>query len=187
MQHREFDLLVPNRHVRMGVRPATHTELPIIFDLARDEIPALAAAMPTVERVMEHNEENILVFDREGEVIGVYAMLLLNGEGHSQLLTGELDTVHPRVETLVEYGRAPTAIYNWAVVANSLAAEGFRHASVYLRRPRYRNANIYARGTTPAACRIMERTGYERVGSGFQDLFRYVRIANRPGLGRDAA
>jgi hypothetical protein len=179
MQRREFDLLVPNRHVRMGVRPATHDELPSIFTFAKGEIPRLAAGICQVERVLEHNQENILVFERDGVVVGIYAMLLLSGEGLSQLLLGTLDRGNPDLASLVPAGAAPSAIYNWAVVAPRLAAEGFRHASVYLRRPRFRNANIYARGTTQRACRIMEHTGYELVGDGFAELYRYVRLPNR--------
>lgn len=163
----------------MGVRPATHGELPSIFRFAKDEIPMLAAGISQVERVLEHNGESILVFERDGEVVGVFAMLLLSGEGLNGLLLGSLDRGHPDLASLAPAGSAPSAIYNWAVAAPRLAAEGFRHASVYLRRPLFRNANIYARGTTPAACRIMEHTGYELVGDGFADLYRYVRLPNR--------
>jgi hypothetical protein len=171
----------------MGARPATQSELPLIFQLAKDQIPALAAAMPIVERIMERDRDSILVFERDSVVVGVYAMLLLNGEGLNQLFMGTLNTVEPELDTLVPADMAPSAVYNWAVVAPRLAAEGFRHASVYLRQPRFRNANIYARGTTPSACKIMEHTGYELVGTGFDDLYRYVRLPNRAAKGRDAA
>ena len=179
MQRREFDLLVPGSHVAMGVRPAAHDDLSIVFEMAKDEIPALSAAMPYVEGVIDHNPESILVFHRDDEIVGLYAMLLLSASGLERLLLGELDTAAPDVDAVVGAGVAPAAIYNWAVVARRLASEGFRHTSVYLRRPLYRQANIYARGTTAAACKIMEHTGYQLLGGPHSDLYRYVRMANR--------
>ena len=179
MQRREFDLLVPSNHVDMGVRPAAREDLPVVFEMARNEIPALSAAMPFVVGVVEHNPESILVFHRDDEIVGLYAMLLLSASGLERLLLGELDTSAPDIDAVVGPGVAPAAIYNWAVVARRLASEGFRHTSVYLRQPAYRQANIYARGTTAAACRIMEHTGYQLLEGPHSDLYRYVRMANR--------
>lgn len=179
MQRREFDLLVPTGHVEIGVRPAARYELPKVFDIARKDIPALSAAMPYVQGVVSRNSESILVFHRNDDIVGIYAMLLLSASGLERLLLGELDTSAPDVDAIVPSGEAPSAIYNWAVVAHRLASEGFRHASVYLQRPLFGRANIYARGTTPAACRIMEHTGYQLVGGHHTDLYRYVRLANR--------
>lgn len=179
MQRREFDLMVPSRHVRMCVRPALKSELPRVFEIAKTEIPALSAALPFVQGVIDHNPESVLVFEREEEIVGVYAMLLLSASGLERLLLGELDTSSPDIDAIVPGGAQPAAIYNWAVVARQLAAEGFRHTSVYLRQPLFCRANIYAKGTTPAACRIMERTGYQLLDGVGAGLYRYVRIANR--------
>ena len=179
MQRREFDLLVPSDHVQMGVRPAAQEDLPVVFDMAQKEIPALSAAMPFVVGAVERNPDSILVFHRDNEIVGLYAMLLLSAPGLERLLLDELDTSAPDRDAVVAAGVAPAAIYNWAVVARRLASEGFRHTSVYLRQPLYRRANIYARGTTAAACKIMEHTGYQLLGGPHPDLYRYVRMANR--------
>lgn len=179
MQRREFDLLVPTGHVDLGVRPAKWSELPKVFEIAKKDIPALSAAFPYVEGAINRNSESILVFHRNEEIVGVYAMLLLSASGLERLLVGELDTSAPDIDAIVRSGEEPSAIYNWAVVAHRLASEGFRHASVYLRQPRFQRANIYARGTTPAACRIMEHTGYQLLGGHYTDLYRYVRLENR--------
>ena len=157
----------------------TSSELPTVFEIAQKDIPALSAAFPYVEGAISRNAESILVFHRDDMIVGVYAMLLLSASGLERLLLGELDTSAPDIDAIVKSGEEPSAIYNWAVVAHKLAAEGFRHASVYLRQPRFERANIYARGTTPAACRIMEHTGYQLLGGRHTDLYRYVRLANR--------
>ncbi len=179
MQRREFDLLIPISHVSMSVRPARRSELPFVFDIATQKIPALSAALPFVEGVFEHNAESILVYQRDEDIVGVYAMLLLSASGLERLLLGELDTSAPDIDAVVRSGEKPAAIYNWAVVAPKLAAEGLRHTSVYLRRPLFQRANIYARGTTKAARHIMEQGGYQRLGGAQSDLYRYVRMANR--------
>ena len=183
MQRREFDLMVPTNHVRMGVCPASHAQLPAVFDLAQREIPVLLSPLKHVERVFSHNNDSILVFVRDDDVVGVYATLMLNEMGLERLLRGDLDTYAPDLSCMVPDAQVPAAIYNWAVVAPQLAAEGLRHVSEYLRQPKYRKANLYARGTTPAACRLMEHTGYKLLSGAHPDLYRYERVANRrPGL-----
>ena len=179
MHRREFDLLVPLNHVDVNVRPARHAELPRVFEIATQKIPALSAALPFVEAVFKHNEDSILVYRREEEIVGVYTMLLLSASGLERLLLGELDTSAPDIDALVKAGERPAAIYNWAVVAQKLASEGLRHTSIYLRQPIYRRANLYARGTTKAARHIMEQGGYQRLSGTQSDLYRYVRMANR--------
>ncbi|MGI9416076.1 MAG: hypothetical protein ACR2PM_20565 [Hyphomicrobiales bacterium] len=179
MQRRDFDQMVPTHHVRMGVAPATCDQLPVIFDLAQREIPVLLAPLQHVERVWSHNRDGVLVFVREEEVVGVYAMLLLNATGVQRLMNGDLDTYSPDLDCISPPAQTPAAIYNWAVVAPGLAAEGLRYVSEYLRQPEYRKANLYARGTTPAACRLMEHLGYKLLGGAHPDLYRYERVANR--------
>ena len=179
MQRREFDLLVPIDHVRMTVRPASRSELPCVFAMATKKIPTLSAALPYVEGVHAHNPDSILVYHRDGEIVGIYSMLMLSASGLERLLLGKLDTSAPDFDAVVASGERPAAIYNWAVVAPKLASEGLRHTSVYLRQPLYRRANIYARGTTKAARHIMEQGGYQRLGEVYNDLYRYVRMANR--------
>jgi len=183
MQRREFDLMVPTNHVRMGVCPANYDQLPEVFELAQREIPVLLAPLEHVKRVFLHNNDSVLVFVRDDEVVGVYATLMLNDRGLETLLRGELDTYAPDLSCMVRDTQVPAAIYNWAVVAPQIAAEGLRHVSEYLRQPKYRKANLYARGTTPAACRLMEHTGYKLLSGAHPDLYRYERVANRrPGL-----
>ncbi len=179
MHRRDFDLLFPLNHIQMVVRPALCAELSLIVDIARDKIPTLSAILPTVEAVLNYNKDSVLAYDRDGEIVGFYSMLMLSASGLERLLLGELDTSAPDFDAIVKSGEEPAAIYNWAVVAPKLASEGLRHTSVYLRQPIFQRANLYARGTTKAACRIMEHGGYHLVGGLQSDLYRYVRIANR--------
>ncbi len=179
MHRREFDLLVPLNHVDVTVRPAQCSELPRVFEIATQRIPALSAALPYVEGVYQRNADSILVYCREDEIVGVYTMLLLSASGLERLLLGELDTSAPDADAVIGAGETPAAIYNWAVVAPKLASEGLRHTSVYLRQPHYCRANLYARGTTKAARHIMEQGGYQRLSGVQSDLYRYVRMANR--------
>ena len=129
-----------------------------------------------------------MVFDRHGEIVGVYANLMLTALGLERLLTNEFSGLDPDFDCLAPRLMAPAAIYQWMIVAPGIAAEGLRHMSVFLQRPFYRHANLFGRPVTDGGLRFARSTGFKPLGRGdFGDLYRYTRLANRTAPLRSAA
>src|SRR5437870_13107976 len=92
---REFDALchLPTRRVEAEAAPLA--DIPDLLQRAAVEIPSLAASQAAVLRVQERNPESIWAFRRDGTVVGIYAMLLLNAAGRRQPLAGPLALPDP--------------------------------------------------------------------------------------------
>jgi hypothetical protein len=164
VQRPDFDemALLPARHV--VARPAKPEEISGLTKLAAEAIPALAAAEPVVRRVHRHIPDSIwAVANRQGQPVGVYAMLLLNRAGLGALLAGDFDSADPLNVHLAEQGERVAAVYLWAIVTPGLAIEAFRVISLWLRSPKMRGADIYTRPTTQAGLRLSVRLGFEPI------------------------
>lgn len=179
MQRREFDHLVRISRPGLVVEPVGQDEIPVLLTFATSQIPVLASAVEAVARVITRNRESAWVFRSEGRTRGVYAMLHLSSEGLEALLLGEFNTSFPDPSLTVRTGESPAAIYKWAVVAPGMASAGICTVSRILQADRYATANLYARPTTAPGSRLMAHLGFRPVHSGYPDLQRYVRIANR--------
>lgn len=179
MQRREFDHLVRISRPGLAMEPVGHDEIPALLAFATSQIPVLASAVEAVARVITRNSESAWVFRSGGRTRGVYAMLHLSSEGLEALLLGEFNTGFPDPSLTVRTGEAPAAIYKWAVVAPGMASAGICSISRILQADRYATANLYARPTTEPGARLMAHLGFRPVHSGYPDLHRYVRIANR--------
>lgn len=175
----EFDLLTTPKRQKITIRRANHLDLSPVGAFARSTLPEGLAANESVGRVIAHNRNSIMLFERAGEVAGFWAMLMLTPQGLERLLLGELDTLEPDLSSLTRTLEPPAAIYSWAVVAPGLAAEGVFHVSRFLRRPMYRHANMYARPNTEEGVRFNLRLGSRPVPAAETGLYRYVRLANR--------
>lgn len=175
---REFDELrhFPVRRVRVDA--ASLTEVPDLVRMAAQEIPSLAAAEPAVLRVQERNPESVWAFRRDGKIVGLYSMLLLNERGLQRLLANAIDFANPPLQCLSEAGAPVAAIYKWAVVARGTAAEGIRAMSRHLQGPLYATANLYARAVGAAAQRLDFNLGFRPMEPG-AELLVYVRMRNR--------
>lgn len=179
-QAAEFDLLSPPKTPRIAIRCATVDDIDGIYRIIYHNV-SFAVAPPAVMRfAMAINRNNIVAFERHGEVVGVYAMLMLSTPGLEALLTGEFDGRDPHVSHLASRLEQPAALYQWLVVAPGLAAEGVLHVSRLLRHPYYRSANLYARLLSADGARITSALGFTPVdGGGAAGLTRYVRLVNR--------
>ncbi len=175
----EFDLLEPPKAPRIRLRHATIADLASARDFAQSELPGNIAAGAVLEMAIAHNPDNLLVFARNDQIAGIWAMLMLDPMGVEQLLLGEFNTIDPEFQYLTPDGRTPVAIYMWAVVAPGMAAEGIRHVSRFLRQPRYVRANFFSRPNTDVGVKLNYSLGLRPIQSQTPGLFRYVRLANR--------
>lgn len=175
----EFDTLEVPKRPRISLRRANFDDLEQALGLAERELPPGIAGFGAVSRIVSHNRNNILVFERDGVIAGFWAMLMLTPIGLEHLLVSEFDAVNPNPLCLARPNERPAAIYNWAVAAPGLAVEGVYHVSRFLRRPTYRNSNIYSRPNTQAGVQFNLRLGSRPLASRTDGLYRYVRLANR--------
>jgi hypothetical protein len=176
---REFDDLCDLPVRRVTVNPAPLADIAGVVQFAAVEIPALAAAEAAVLRVQEHHPESVWTFRRDSELVGIYAMLMLNPAGLERLLAGRFDFAEPPLDLLCGRDDVVTAIYKWAVAFRRSAAEGARTIAAHLQGPRYATANLYARALGAAAQRVDHNVGFRPVQPG-SELLVYVRQRNRP-------
>jgi hypothetical protein len=164
----------------MIVRSGRVADLGAIYELIDEHVDLDVAPPSVMQFAMAINRNNIAVFDRHGEIVGFYAMLMLNARGIEAVLMGEFDGRNPSAEYLAPRLSRPAAIYQWLVVAPGRAAEGVMHVSAFLQHPFYRRANLYSRSITPTGERIATSLGFRKVpGAALEGLHRYVRLDNR--------
>jgi hypothetical protein len=179
----EFDLLCAPKNPRISIRPAKVDDIEEIYRIIHRNV-SFAVAPPDVMRfAMAINRNNIVAFLRHGEVVGVYAMLMLSVRGLEAMLVGDFDGRDPHGGHLATRLELPAAIYQWLVVAPGLAAEGVMHVAAFLQHPHYRAANLYMRSFSQAGARISTALGFRPVeGATLTGLHRYVRLTNRPSV-----
>jgi hypothetical protein len=183
---RPLDLVeVPSR-LRLVVAPSRPEEIQPLVELAERATGVELAAPAVVTRVSEFNRESLWTFRRHGRIVGGIALLLLNGQGLSALLTNTLDLSDPPSQLLVPPNTAPAAIYAWALLGPSLAAEGIVRVIRRLREPPYHRADFYTIPVTRDGFRFMIDFGFEPVSGHVRSLFRYARLANRTSGRSDA-
>ena len=183
----DFDLLTIPKFSRVSMRCASIAEFDEIYHLISNHIPTAVAHPRVMKSVMMLNRNSVMVFCRGGEIVGVYALLMLTALGLERLLVGEFSGLNPDFSVLATRMMTPAAIYQWMIVAPGIAAEGIRHVSVFLREPLYRHANLFGRPVTEGGLRFALSTGFSQLTTSQRgELYRYVRIVNRPPLARAA-
>lgn len=94
--------------------------------LTRTRLSADTASEDVMREVHAHNRDTFWgIFRKDGEthtLAGYFAFLLLNAEGHTQLLAGQLPLRNPPLESVAAYGERPEAVYIWGVIAEGLMA-----------------------------------------------------------------
>jgi len=175
----EFDRLEMPARPRITLRRATVEDIGATRQMAAQELPGAVASEQAIARTISHNRNSVLLFHKNAEVVGIWAMLMLTATGLEALLLGEFDGLDPNPKRLAATGDSPAAIYHWAVVAPGLASEGIRHVSQFLRQPPFRMANFYSRPNTEIGIRLNLGLGFRPIPAGTTGLFRYVRLINR--------
>src|SRR5215471_7228798 len=175
----EFDRLEVPARPRIRLHRATIDDIATTRQMAARELPGTVASEDVIARTMSHNRNSVLLFYKNSEVVGIWAMLMLTATGLEALLLGEFDGLNPNPRAIAATNDSPAAIYHWAVVAPGLASEGIRHVSQFLRQPPFRAANFYSRPNTEVGVRLNLGLGFRAISAGTPGLFRYVRLINR--------
>jgi hypothetical protein len=183
----EFDRLEIPARPRIRLHRATVDDIGATRQLAAQELPGAVASEEAIARTILQNRNSVLLFYKNSDVVGIWAMLMLTATGLEALLLGEFDGLNPNPKGIAATSDSPAAIYHWAVVAPGLASEGIRHVSQFLRQPPFRAANFYSRPNTEVGIRLNLGLGFRAIRAGTPGLFRYVRLINRtPPLSRAA-
>ncbi len=183
----EFDRLEVPARPRIALHRATLDDIGTSRQMAAQELPGAVASEEVIALAISRNRNNILLFRKNDEVVGIWAMLMLSPIGLEALLLGEFQGLRPNPAALAAAADVPAAIYHWAVVAPGLASEGIRHVSEFLRQPPYRTVNFFSRPNTEVGVRLNRGLGFHPVEAGTPGLYRYVRLVNRASPMADAA
>lgn len=175
----EFDRLEVPARPRIRLHRATIEDIGAARHMAAQELPGAVASEQVIARTIAQNRNNILLFYKNTDVVGICAMLMLTPTGLEALLLGEFDGLSPDPKGLAATDDSPAAIYSWALVAPGRASEGICHVSQFLRQPQFRAANFYSRPNTDVGIRLNLGVGFRPIDSRTPGLFRYVRLINR--------
>jgi predicted GNAT family N-acyltransferase len=145
--------------------------------LTRSRLSADTASEDTMRAVHTRNRDTFWgIFRKEGDthtLIGYFAFLLLNADGHRFLRDGALQLKSPPVETVSPYGERPAAVYIWGVVAEGLMA--LAHPAIVGEVSRkYGGLKNYTTPATEAGLKVTRKLGFvpltpqdDRVGGLF--------------------
>lgn len=169
----EFDSLPTAAKVE--VRAADYAEIPAISAMASSMVPGVQVGEQGLLQHHLHDQESILVFVRQGRLLGGMAFLHLGARGHQALMSGDLTPTHPDFGLLAKRDEQVAAIYIWGMGAIGCGLAGLGKMSAFLRQPRYVNANCFAQPSTAAGRDLMIATGFRPIASFQPDLWCYER------------
>jgi hypothetical protein len=166
----------PNRG-RLHVAPAKPREIAPLVASAQEATGVVLASVEIVATVAGKNPEALWVFHRGDRIVGGVALLMLNREGLAHLRADALDLRDPPRDCLASPGQAPAAIYVWALLGRSVAAEGIGRIIERLQSAPFRDADLYAFPATRSGRSLMLALGFEPVPAHPRALYRYRRRA----------
>jgi hypothetical protein len=173
----DFDML--SRCTEIDARPAQHSELSTIADMANQLIPGVKIAEPDLERYFIFDPESIFTFSRRQKLLGAVALLYLNDQGHDALILDGINLTHPDFGLLASRHDEVSAIYVWGIAGQGRAMGGLGNMSTHLSGKRFASANIYAQASSTDGRKLMIALGFEPMSSCQRDLWRYKRPWNR--------
>jgi hypothetical protein len=190
--------LVAGRRIRVSLPPPTELDLATIpasgativsrarsqdvhplVEVAKVLIGGQLAGEEVVRRVWSRQPDSLWAFFRDGQIVGGFAMFMLNAVGVEALLAGKLDASDPRDAYLADSAETPAGIYLWAI-AHTGASDGIVKVFAQLQAPRYRSAPIFAAPVTDGGREFLRKWGFASVAAGPPNLFRYIRRVNQP-------
>ncbi len=174
----DFDTLPRNPEIE--VRPARHSELSALANMANQLVPGVRIAEPDLERYFTFNSESILTFSRKETLLGAVAFLYLNRRGYDALILDEMNLTHPDFGLLAGRSEEASAIYVWAIAGHGKAMAGLGNVSKHLSETRFAAADLYAQPSSADGRNLMIAIGFEPIPSFQRELWRYERPWNRP-------
>jgi predicted GNAT family N-acyltransferase len=158
----EWEQLVPiKQDIRVGALPPHWFEE--VAALTRSRLSADTASEHTMRAVHQRNRDTFWgIFRRTGsahELVGYFAFLLLNAEGHRRLKSCAITIKSPALETIAPYGERPDAVYIWGVIAEGLMAVA-HPAIVGELSAKYGSLANYTTPATEAGLKVTRKLGF---------------------------
>lgn len=179
---KDFDSLEPRpTQTRIGIERATKCDLDLLYPQLEDALSRHLARLDVLERARLQHPDNMWAIHnyRTGTTVGIYAMLMLNADGHRAILAGTLDPLDPDSTLLATPQSETKAIHTWGVYAPGLAAAAIPMIAKKLREPEFRSLDIFGNGTTEAGRRTMRQLGFHPANGNMNShLFVYRRRPN---------
>jgi hypothetical protein len=173
----DLDGLLPSAAVRGD--PARLDQLADLAELANREIPGVCVSEAALAQFLRQDPESVFAFQRNGKLLGGVAFLYLNRVGHDALLLDEIDLKHPNRQLLARPDEDVSAIYTWALVGHGRATMGLGNVTTYLRRPRFLDADHFARPSSAAGRALLIALGFGQIANCEHNLWTYQRPWNR--------
>ena len=152
------------------VRPAFEDELTQLAALLSELIPGIKATFSSFSNI--HSFSRSIYAVRNGEsIVGCFACLHLNQKGLERLLSGYLSMVEPERGCLAECGSYVAAVYGWAWAMRP-PTNGIRamaNLMAWLRRPEFRDAEIYTRPVTDKGLSFVQNLDFRPVDAAAED------------------
>jgi hypothetical protein len=173
----DFDLLP--KSLEIDVRPARHSDLAALADMANRLVPGVQITEPDLERYFDFDPASILTFSQKDRLLGAVAFLYLNFSGHDALIFDEMNLTHPDLRLLASPTDEVSAIYVWAIAGQGRAMAGLGNVSTHLSSPRLAPADLFAQPSSADGRNLMIAIGFEPTPSYQHELWRYQRPWNR--------
>jgi len=173
----DFDMLPRSRDVE--VRPARRSELAAIAEMGNRMVPGVNVAVTDLERYYAFDPDSILIFGRQGKLLGSVAFIYLNRRGLDALLHAEVQLTQPDLALLANRFEQVSAIYVWAIAGQGRAMAGLGNVSEHLCKTRLAPADLYAQPSSEDGRNLMIAIGFEPIDSSQRELWRYQRPWNR--------
>jgi len=175
----EFDLLASSKSRFVSVKLAEISDATRLYEFIGDYLNLQENVISLIEDLILRNKKGVFLFEKNGVVLGFYALQMLNEHGLEALLSGNFDGSYPVEKFLTQDGQSSSALYVWSYIAPGLAANGVRYVSRFLQRAEYRNVNFYARPVTAEGLQVTLDFGFVPVESSTDGLYCYTRLINR--------
>lgn len=175
----EFDLLASSKNRFISVKIAKNTDAPRLYHFIEDYLCFSGSKLQLIEDLILRNQGSVFLFERHGELVGFYALQMLNSLGLEALLQGNFDGAYPLECYLVSDDQPISGLYVWAYIAPGLAANGVRYVSYVLQQERFQGVNFYARPVTEEGVKVTLNLGFERLEASDDGLYCYTRLVNR--------
>jgi hypothetical protein len=176
---KEFDLVTLPLRQRVSTRPCQIADIPLLLRYAETAMGVPLAPEATVTRIACGHPDSVWSFWRHGRLVGGAALLMLNGRGLAALLDDSIDLGDPPPAIFADAGHRPAAIYVWAILGATSAAEGIANVIVRMQQRPYATADLFAIPATDDGLRFTRGLGFRLVPEHPRPLYRYVRLTNR--------
>lgn len=138
-------------------------------------IKAELASTDQIAAVLSRDSRTIWAFERDGLLVGGFAMLFLSRSGVAALHAATFNFQAPSHHLLVSKDETPAGIYWWALWGRGVMRGAFGRIAALLRQPELLHADLWAVPFTESGLHFMTNLGFSPFSCAQPGLLRYSR------------